>query len=1171
VLQPLDPIIPTILNPVPSIPQPPQPSPTKDISRIIPPPPPDSDDEGFECDNLIADGSDSLISELRDLLLHRSKGSSDTAAYYSLVSKIYGVALPTDNRFEALMTTTVFPVEITLDDDDDISPSPRHSRKNSTSKPTVIEEITEEEAMLASKKDQVHKNKKQQGKEEKHKSTREEREKSYNAMVNRIIADLTASPAKIVAFIDNKHYSKFLKRSIMNKIYGIDWEDKEDYDQYQLYAYDYFYCVNSDQTMITLLSIDPKLAKFNSLFDNSAASLAAARSHNVQMHATNGNIFIKKFQEVEQLSDGFSFLKPQDSILPNEDLTELPNFLIDVPGTMNARSADLFNTDKLRANVISAANAISQNNVIPISNTCLLPRTYRPAAPGAPINVSTLLPYVTLQSSIFYANQLEPTELGKEMSLQIKNNATSNWRRDNTSLSGFNNFDVTTMNTNIVTTGLSMEAPLLKLDLTNSALAYRVDHRYVPKSVFNAIDSLKVPVAQDSVLGMNDSPIATETCGGDTAVFPFTGTAGTIAFHLTLQTVPPLRRSNAIFMGSGLLQSTWKPTEAISLTALKHAEYPSCIYTLTHATTDNATPAGNPANEKYVMMQSLVRVPGLTTIDIILPRRYSEQNPTNAGAAMGQAVIVPTTGSTVTTAYPVAYTPLDICFVGAGGLIEHNLCEYLYSWGLDYDVSSISMYLSNLANQVGISDTLKAVHEMNVTLTQVNPLLIGSLTANNANLTPDTQAAADVALSNHQILPTVPGNWPQTAPLPSGYRINDCNITAYNKVMLNLAIAPDLAPEGSMTMPQHIGSVFCALWDRLLALRHTICHQVFYSIIGITKESWDTGFTNIEMKSIQRLLYDHFSTQNGRAMLLPSVNSKILDGLYTHLFDRQLHKVKVGIINDIDVSVFGRFLPGSLNFAASTNLAGVPYTGLTPHLLPDVWVNLYCNNLPKHMASFPPVGQEDSSYGFHQNMVAYKLNGAVGPFEVKDNNWTYTYPLTSLPDVKSEVRWNLRLWALQPARVIANFVNGGLAQTFPANGVGLYQRATALDVNEIRAPGILASNTTSLAVMNSGGERIIVFLTPVAATPLIRACQRLAPLAFPCWQCNSITSTNSLNTSTDYVTEFQKTALAVMSNFHICAKSATREPSHSTVAQMIDPNTSIEFAPASTGIPEPVS
>jgi hypothetical protein len=990
-------------------------------------------------------------------------------------------------------------------------------------------------------------------------------------MVNRIIADLTAAPAKIVAFIDNKHYSKFLKRSIMNKIYGIDWESKEDYDQYQLYAYDYFNCVHRDQTIITLLSIDPKLAKFNSLFDNSAASLAAARSHNVQMHATNGNIFIKKFQEVEQLSDGFSFLKPQDSILPHEDLTELPNFLIDVPGTMNARSADLFNTDKLRANVISAANAISQNNVIPISNTCLLPRTYRPATPGVPLNVSTLLPYVSLQSSIFYANQLEPTELGKEMSLQIKNNATSNWRRDNTSLSGFNNFDVTTMNTNVVTTGLSMESPLLKLDLTNSAVSYRVDHRYVPKSVFNAIDSFKVPVAQDSVLGMNDSPIATETCGGATAVFPFTGTPGTIAFHLTLQTVPPLRRSNAIFMGSGLLQSTWKPTEAISLTALKHAEYPSCIYTLTQATTDNATPAGNPANEKFVMMQSLIRVPGLTTIDIILPRRYSEQNPTNAGAAMGQAVVVPTTGSTVTTAYPVAYTPLDICFVGAGGLVEHNLCEYLYSWGLDYDVSSISMYLSNLANQVGIADTLKAVHEMNVTLTQLNPLLIGAVNANNANLTPDSQAAANVALSNHQILPVVPGNWPQTAPLASGYRINDCNITAYNKVMLNLAIAPDLTPEGSMMMPQHIGSVFCALWDRLLALRHTICHQVFYSIIGITKESWDTGFTNIEMKSIQRLLYDHFSTQNGRAMLLPSVNSKILDGLYTHLFDRQLHKVKVGIINDIDVSVFGRFLPGSLNFAASTNLAGVPYTGLTPHLLPDVWVNLYCNNLPKHMVSFPPVGQEDSTYGFHDNMVAYKLNGAVGPFEHKDNNWTNTYPLTSLPDVKAEVRWNLRLWALQPVRTIATFTNAALAETFPANGAGLYQRATALDVNEVRAPGILASNTTSLAVMNSGGERIIVFLTPVAATPLIRACQRLAPLAFPCWQCNSITSTNTLNTSTDYMTEFQKTALAVMSNFHICAKSATREPSHSTTAQLIDPNTSIEFAPVSTDTPEPIS
>jgi hypothetical protein len=206
VLHPLDPIIPSIVKPVPLSLKQLKPQPTRDLSMMVPPPPLDSEDEGCECDNIVVSGSDSLICELRDLLLHRSKGSSDMAAYYSLVSKIYGVTLPTDNKFEALMTSTIFPVEITLNDDEMDSTPPPRRRQNSATKPTLSNEMSEEEAMLDSKKDQVHRNKKP-GKEEKHKSTREEREKSYNAMVDRIVTDLTATPAKIVAFIDNKHYS----------------------------------------------------------------------------------------------------------------------------------------------------------------------------------------------------------------------------------------------------------------------------------------------------------------------------------------------------------------------------------------------------------------------------------------------------------------------------------------------------------------------------------------------------------------------------------------------------------------------------------------------------------------------------------------------------------------------------------------------------------------------------------------------------------------------------------------------------------------------------------------------------------------------------------------------------------------------------------------------------
>lgn len=680
---------------------------------------------------------------------------------------------------------------------------------------------------------------------------------------------------------------------------------------------------------------------------------------------------------------------------------------------------------------------------------------------------------------------------------------------------------------------------------------------YIPNTVYTAIDprGLASP-DHDATVTMNTSPIFGESCGADTPVFPFGGGAGTLRFHLTLQSVPLDARSDAIFMPPALMMGSITASEAIALFVLSWAEWPFGLYvvnrTMTNAVLANATEV------VYVPTAATTRVPGSRDINIILPRRYSEQNPTSGQTANAQVVVQPSTGPTGTTLYPLG-TLLNMCFVGNGGDRPHQLTDYLYSWAEHFDITTIKQYLYQLGEMMGVSSAVKSTHEMLIATTQVLSPLIVSEEQNGNRLLAD--AAPTFSLSNvaHGIIPITALDWPQPLTAPAIYRIFETNSTSWNKVALGLSTADNLAPEGSFCVPDHIGNPRNAFWERLLGLSQASVWKTMYSSFGLTTEAWESGYTNSNMPAIQNVVRRTFCTGSASGIILPPANGGVVAAIYKAMYHKELAQVynESTAGSSRPLTAVDRYLPFSKYAASYLKADLTKLTGLTPTCLVDVWLNLMSQQQPKFMSTFPPPNQTDSTLGFGSvdNMVVVRnlQAGKIGPFEEKVNIRP-AFDLNYIPDVDDKSRWNERLWYTEANRTIGDFAGTDVAgMEFPPAGQYPRQALQMYVGTEVVAPGTTGACTTSLAICTSSGLRVYPFLTQAEGSIPIKACQHLAQLNRDAWMLSGILSSPILQTKTAEISRMDS-RFPKEQDFTKAKGISTAEPSMDFQDQLVDPN-----------------
>jgi len=940
--------------------------------------------------------------------------------------------------------------------------------------------------------------------------TAEEKEKQYNAVISRIVNKLKNNMPSLIGWMKTLMTTKW-KRTVLTELFGKDWEIKENMHQYEWIAYCDLNNVDDEERDYVLAAFDKDFEKYK-FIDRFSAMNAKAKLHNKLVHAYNGNPFSKTFTETMQAPEWHELFDDENTLLKYQLGTELQSVLTNVDGSVNPNSSSIFDQDRLRGDVVDITNTTIQNAIMPIPCTTLIPREVRPAVAGININSTNRLPRMIANVSDYYTYPIEITALGNDLVTAVTTNKTSAWRGDNTTTAGYLNYDLVTLLQATVVKGLSLEQMLIKLDLMHSIAAQRVTTNSLPKALYSTIDSRTVATTTAPVLGINNSPVFGEDCGGATAVFPYQGGTGSLNFHLSSQTVPASERDLMWFFPSMLFNSSYIPNEAIALFILSVAEWPFGIFTVTKETTDTA--GGNVDNTVYVPSQTLFRIPGDRNLHIVLPRNNPARNPTDQAGANNLCQIQPQCGPTASTGF-AANAPLNVQYVGAP-MQNYNLTEFLYTWATTFDQTTIRQYVANLGYIYGVFDTMMAVHEMNIVNCELFPPMIVSATSATAVLPVNSAAGFILSCGVHGLRALTTANWPQPTITNSHYRIQQTNNMAWNKVSTGLCVAANIKAEGAGYPPDYLGEPRNALWESLVALTMAGAAQTFFTSVGFTQSAWSNGYNNTIYRTFSDFVKGLYCTLAPDGNITPKATSLMINNIFKHMYQRMLVEVKnIGrSVETRPITCFDRFLPFS-NFAVSYNAAGTTaYNGLVPCVIPDTWINLMSITEPKNMTSFSTPNQIDSVKGFgHKDgLIMHKnTNAAITTSYLDQPNMIANYGLDTLPDVSSKTRWNDRLWYTTAGRQIADYAGVAIAGlNFPPDGSYPRTQIVALNAGEVYPPDYVSANTTSLPVVTINGVRVYVYLPQAAATIPTNACQHVAQLTRPAWLLDGISPTNAL-------------------------------------------------------------
>jgi len=939
---------------------------------------------------------------------------------------------------------------------------------------------------------------------------------------------------KIVGWLEHTKPKRKFCEIVATELFGVNWIECACWDQYHLAVFSYLNNIPKSTQIIQLLTFDSQHPKYM-LLDNHRADLEAAKLHGKTMHAYNGNPLQHFMKQVDEL-DGWrkAFTGPVRS-LPRYTGIEAQAIVTNVAGHVNFNQSDLFSQDRLRGNVISQANEFLANQATTLPSTNLIPRRFWTPTDG-PDNFSED-PYGARVSEVniaeYYSDPIKATTLSANISQQTLNGITSAWRRDNTTLSGFNMKDVADINTVLPQKGLSLEEMLLRLELLHGVLSLNTRWQAIPASAWCVVNPSFRPNRFNPVIGVNNSPVPGENCGGNDPVYPWGGDKGRVAFHLTPESVPLNEREAVVFMPPALLQASQDGIEAIALFVMSLTEWPFCLYTYSQNGVFHVNEAvSNPTNVEFIPTETWTRIPGRKLLHVILPRKIATANPTSIGEAVGSVMVRPATGPLASVNSP-ANSTLDVNAVGVP-TVYYRLTDYLYTWCLQWDITTIKNYIGRLGVMVGVREMAYVVREIRINLCQqIPPMYLREIGGGNQIPVFPQNAAQEAWLnemhimcySNHTEVGEAPAlegvrKFPIQAPISADYRIFETNLAVWNMVALGLATADNLRSEGLTLVPAHLGDARSHFWDRLEVIPMTTSWFTFYFLSGMTARCWEEGYTQVQNRWIQSRVRNTFCTSQANGTLVPAVYDTFLRKIMEYTYERSPSVAITSVSGrEVEVSHFGRWLPalkyaktyGYVYNTAQVNSRALAISSFIPVLLPDVWIQYPAKNLIKSMASFPPPAGIDGLQGYNDTKVkgvfTHRNNevGYTGPYI--EGDLRAVYALNKGPDPIDEVKWNTRLWFTSPLYIPGNYSGNAPEEIFPfINDPAVINptvRPAARNIftfeNEGYAFGLPSMNTMCFPDMSVSGQRIIPYLTAAPAQIYVQAENRANRVGVSVW------------------------------------------------------------------------
>jgi hypothetical protein len=867
------------------------------------------------------------------------------------------------------------------------------------------------------------------------------------------------------------------------------------------------------------------LAKYENVYDQLKDELVwswdfpvllqEAEKHNKEVHSLVGNTsYISKMEEINASKRMGSYLELQ----PKYNLAALNSaayatLLLTMPTDVTPSLQNIPETACIRAATIPGAGQASlPGRCVPLPVTNVIPRALRVAGGG--VIAAPRLFRTEITTLPYMGAAVVPTNLSTTMITAAINANMNMGRADNTCLNGFNAIEMAQYARLTALRGFSPVLHLLKMYLLHDIVAWNRPTNVLPMHTLSSLDSYSVwdGVAPVTPLWNGPGPYG-EDCGDLAAIFPFEGIAGEIRFHVCVSSVAPENRGSAVVMPEALLYTGDVGESAISIALFAMMWAPAPHALASYITTFNDRAGGNPAVTSFVPAASTVHVPGMTSLDIILPRQTTAANPTQQAQANLMVALTPKWGPTGTPTVN-ANTSLDTCYIAAAGagITTYNLCEYLRSWSESFDTTTISFFLSRYQSLIDTSTYSPFVRDFVDYATAICPTHILTTDGQPAELPigSATQFGSTYPFGNQRVVTTA--DFPGPGRASGDFTLTSPETIAWNKIALGLAslsAAVPLVTTASAALPEWMDSAYSPFWTTIRGTLHACLCTSWHVMLGASAEIWNVSFTQSPLQAYKAVCRGSVSTMatTSGGSRLGTANAPLLAALYEVYFRASLGTDPSNITK---INVYDTFLPFRAAFPGVVTVAGAEVRTAVPITVCDAWLMYLCSDLPMSQRPLPLPGLASSTVGFSDpaSMKALNTTNANGLSGYRDRKTMLpTQLLDQTLDLSDEHIWNGRI----------EWLSGLIPQDFNGNavanwGAGEYPRQRNLDLVFMPDPDItyLSANTMCYPRLSVNAARFFFLGGAAAVSPIRKIETNLARMDNRAWQLASGISSNAV-------------------------------------------------------------
>jgi len=908
---------------------------------------------------------------------------------------------------------------------------------------------------------------------------------NWNATVLRLGLKLRKNDDTAVHWYDTHPESKDFRQLVLEAAWGKEWLLQTKMTSTQWILYCKIKGFSRELMMLKLLELFPEWratqtlgaaatwhAVTGKLWHDSTLVLEAERAqHNQEVHAANGNTmsragpFCLTQTDVNSRAETMSFYdNTMERAMKYFRGSKLALRLATEPSSTNATQQNNPANSIFRGDIVQSNNVVVLKTGLPMVVTPLIPRQVR-NGPGAAL-INTLIPLFTrtLGPTNFKVGILTPTELTMVLEKAAIMANQNLGRADNTNLGGWNAIDLAWLARIQSYIGLCMDQAIIKLIFLHDILSWAQPYNTLPLTAVGVIDQNTQPDPAGAViLGYDNinTNAFNENLGGNLPTLAFNGGAnGTIGFHLTIETVPIARRALALWIPATILlqDQSFNVGLALAFFIQMWAPWPTGIWSLLINTLDSA--GGNAAQQLFAHMSSLVQVPGMTDFDIILPRRTTAVNPTDQPRANNLAILQPITGPTPCGGGGLgANQALNVNFVGQPAYQTYDLAQFMYTWALGMSQTELANFIQRLSYTTGIGPSIERCLDLVANTSQVYPMMISD--AVNVDVVWAPNSVQQFASSNAMGVSNEPVQqvWPQPGGNRSDFLINATEVVAWNKVATGLCTSTE-GCESGFVLDETIGNFNNAYWSILRSMAFAVTWCSHRLNVGWGGNIWDTAYSNTSQAAFRENIRKYYNTvSNDNRAPSNSGYGKMLAGYFAKVIGNRLGFNPPGGDN---ITIFDYICPPTGSYQIVLSHGGNVLENVIPINLPDLWMQLFAEFLPKWQSTIPLPQGPDSAEGYYAGLTSMRIpgnqfrGGLCNPEYYKqtlDDNET--------ADFTDDVRWNERLMYLE-ATAIPSFVNGvPLLDTNPVNFYPKQRTMVQTNFMPNIATGVVSSSTMS--------------------------------------------------------------------------------------------------------------